>query len=785
MSRTARFFFVFRPVAGWICLVCLLTAQAALAQSPGLVPEAPDMAASPGDPAAPDIPGGPDMSTGPDPSVAPAAPATGVVNGASEQPHAMPPGPWSLPGTPAALDMPRSASLAVPPDFLAALPTLTIDMGKNGAFAPFAAYEQGLSLLRAGRNQEAATALATASAHPLAGFLARDAALLAGYAHEGAGGAAIARTFYEKWLAAGPENSLTPTVLLRLGATAAAMGDFPAARDALQRLCLSRPWMVQAKSASALARELFAAGRSDWNPDAPHVALAQAERAIDARRPDAAVAILDRLASVPGEKDVARLDYLRGKADFAKRRTDAALARFRGVRERFPASPIAPWAAYHEARCLWRKTDPESARRMEALLRGVVDDPAVEVRAREVSARHLMLLLTEQGRLAEALTASDVLAGLGRGGELAEQARGLSGVLCFALGRMEAATSRLSEFLRDHPNSDWAPGARYWLGRTRGAVGDDAGAAACHLGNAALCKNTYYGLRSAAQLQALVNPGRVNPASVQPFLYPSGTQAAPPPPASPDCPGATPPTSPGARPPGLQAMQERVAVLDASGMPELAELDLAFLAASAPADAELALAHIRLATRLFRLGPATATARRTFGDCLLCGDPARFGPLAAALYPRRHTAAIRVALAGSDVSENLILGLIRQESFFNAQVVSSAGAVGLMQLLPQTAANMAARVGLKPFSAKMLTDPATNIRLGVEYYTMRHAQYGNPEHTLCSYNAGAGKLAVWMQGLGNLEPDLFVEFIPYEETRDYVRKVLTNAMFYERLPPGD
>jgi len=781
MSRTACFFFVFRPVVGWFFLLCLIAAQAALAQPPGPGPAAPDMSESSGDPSTPEIPGGPDISAGADASASPAA-AVFYGKDAAGRPIGLPGGPWTLPGTAAALDMPRSATLAVPPDFLAALPAAVI---KNEAFAPFASFLQGLSLLRAGRFQEAATALAAASAHPLAGFLARDAALVAGYAHEAAGGAAIARTFYEKWLAAGPENSLTPTVLLRLGAAAAAVGDFSAARDTLQRLCLWRPWTGQAKSASALARELFAAGRSDWNPDAPHVALAQAERAIDALRPDAAGAILDRLASAPGEKDAARLEYLRGKVDFAKRRTDEALARFSAVRARFPSSPIAPWAAYHEARCLWRKTDPESARRMEALLRGVVDDPGVEVRAREMSARHLMLLLTEQGRLDEALAAADVLAGLGKGGDLAEQARGLSGVLCFALGRMEAATARLSEFLREYPQSDWAPGARYWLGRTRGAVGDDAGAAACHLGNAALCKNTYYGLRSVSQLQALANPGRVNPATVRPFLYPPGTQAAQSPPAASACPDAAPSTASGPRDPGLQAMQERAAVLDASGMPDLAELDLAFLAASAPADAELALAHIRLATRLFRLGPATATARRTFGDCLLRGDPARFGPLAAALYPRRHMAAIRAALAGSDVSEDLILGLIRQESFFNAQVVSSAGAVGLMQLLPQTAANMAARLGMKPFSAKMLTDPATNIRLGVEYYTMRHAQYGNPEHTLCSYNAGAGKLAVWMQGLGNLEPDLFVEFIPYEETRDYVRKVLTNAMFYERLPKGD
>jgi soluble lytic murein transglycosylase len=765
-----------------MALAALAASWAAAAQTvqaagpAGAIPGGPDSTETfiaPDAPGATEAPAGPDVREG----AASAVPGPVAAGGSARGPAT---GPWSLPRDPSALELPRAATLALAADTGPALGKIP---AQGEAFVPLDGFRQGLGLLRAGRFAEAAVALRAASEHPLAGFAARDAALAAGYALEAAGDHAAARAQYERWIAAGGENSLTPVVQVRLAATAAAAGDYAAARDTAQRLCLTRPWTDAARDAAALARALFVSGRSDFDPDAPHVALAQAERAIDASRPAAAAGILDRLAAAPGDKDMARLDYLRGKIDFAARRTDAALARFRSVRERFPASPIAPWAAYHEARCLWRKTDPESAAGMEALLRGVADDAGLETRVREVSARHLMLLLTEQGRLSDALAAADALAGLGKGGELAEQARGLSGVLCFALGRMEDATRRLSGYLRDYPQSDWAPGARYWLGRTLGAVGDDIGAAACHLGNMALSANTYYGLRSAAMLQALANPGRVNPAAVQPFLYPPGV-AAPLPAGPPLCP---PDAGSGAetRSAALRAMRERAGRLDAAGLSELAELDMAWQAAAVPRDAELALDHIRLATRLFRLGPATATAKRTFGDCLMRGDPARFGELAAALYPRRHVAAIRAALAGSDVSENLILGLIRQESFFNPAAVSGAGAVGLMQLLPQTAANMAAKVGMKPFAAGMLTDPAVNIRLGVAYYAMRHAQYGHPAHTLCSYNAGAGKLAVWMQGLGGLEPDLFVEFIPYEETRDYVRKVLTNAMFYERLPGGE
>ncbi|QLA14981.1 transglycosylase SLT domain-containing protein [Desulfolutivibrio sulfoxidireducens] len=715
--------------------------------------------------------------------------------------------PWDPPATPSALPLPRSATLPVPPGFADSLAV-------GGAMAPLAAFFRGLSLLDSGAFAQAAQEFSGVAAHPLAGFLARDALLLAGYAREAAGDPAGALAAYEGWLAAGPEMLLSQTVWLRAGAVAARVGETRKAGDFLRKLCLTRPWTDEAGHAAALARVLFASGRIDWNPDAPQVLLAQAERAIDARRTEAATRILDRLAAAPGDNDPARLDYLRGKIDFAKRRTDEALARFRGVRERFPASTIAPWAAYHEARCLWRRTDPESAVAMERVLRRVVEDVSVEVRAREVSARHLMLLLAEQGRLAEALEAAGILADLGRGGELAEQARALSGVLCFALGRFPEAEAHLAGFVKDFPESDWLPGARHWLGRTLAARGDARGAMGWYRANMAWNTNSYYGLRSAAEARVLAASTGLDPAAAPPArvaserartpgaavvvaatnaagesagpgnapsagVAPVGTPGAEPPPAM--CPGQA---APAARSPEVRAMFERAEFLDRSGLSELAELDLAWLAAAHPDDAELALSHIRLATRLFRLGPATATARRSFGDCLSRGDPARFGPLAEALYPRRHVGAIRAALSGSDVSENLILGLIRQESFFNEKARSSAGAVGLMQLLPQTAANMAARIGLKPFAATMLTDPAVNIRLGVEYYKTRHAQYGDAAHTLCSYNAGAGKLAVWLRGIGGLEQDLFVELIPYEETRDYVRKVLTNAMFYEALAAG-
>ncbi len=238
-----------------------------------------------------------------------------------------------------------------------------------------------------------------------------------------------------------------------------------------------------------------------------------------------------------------------------------------------------------------------------------------------------MLLRAEQGRLAEALETARLLAGLGRGGELAEQARGLSGVLCFALGRYAEAEAHLAGFVKDFPKSDWLPGARHWLGRTLAARGDARGAMGWYRANTAWSTNSYYGLRSAAEARALaastgLDPAAVPPARVAPAaartpgaavvvaatnaagesaasgtppsvgVAPAGTPGTEPPPAM--CPGdAALVRSPEARSPEDRAMLERAGLLDRSGLAELAELDLAWLAAAHPDDADLALEHIR------------------------------------------------------------------------------------------------------------------------------------------------------------------------------------------------
>ena len=133
-----------------------------------------------------------------------------------------------------------------------------------------------------------------------------------------------------------------------------------------------------------------------------------------------------------------------------------------------------------------------------------------------------------------------------------------------------------------------------------------------------------------------------------------------------------------------------------------------------------------------------------------------------------------------DVDEALLLGLARQESRFVPDIVSAAGAVGLMQLMPPTARWVAKQMGRADYQSALIADVAVNTQFGAYYF--RHCLdllEGMPALAAAAYNAGPNRAQVWRNG-APLEGAIWVESIPFNETRDYVKRVLANAMFYAR-----
>ena len=200
--------------------------------------------------------------------------------------------------------------------------------------------------------------------------------------------------------------------------------------------------------------------------------------------------------------------------------------------------------------------------------------------------------------------------------------------------------------------------------------------------------------------------------------------------------------------------------------------------ATDPQDHEVAA---RLALGFGLPEAAVAIARRLARDNLLLVDAG--WPVGADIPPD----------AGIDPA--LALALIRQESSFDPDAASPAGARGLMQLMPATAAQLQRKIGL-PNAA--LTDPADNIRLGTAHMQDLLRQFGGSVPlAVAAYNAGASRVREWLTNFGDprgggIDMVDWIELIPFTETRNYVQRVLENAAIYRahsagtaaQAPPG-
>jgi peptidoglycan lytic transglycosylase len=143
-------------------------------------------------------------------------------------------------------------------------------------------------------------------------------------------------------------------------------------------------------------------------------------------------------------------------------------------------------------------------------------------------------------------------------------------------------------------------------------------------------------------------------------------------------------------------------------------------------------------------------------------------------------------LQQQELDEAWVFGLIRQESRFVTDIRSSAGATGLMQLMPDTAKWVASQLGLRNFQQRLVSDVNTNLRLGTYY--LKHVLDtldNQPLLASAAYNAGPGRARRWRDDTNPLEGAIYAETIPFNETRDYVKKVLKNAMYYAKVLEHD
>jgi len=333
------------------------------------------------------------------------------------------------------------------------------------------------------------------------------------------------------------------------------------------------------------------------------------------------------------------------------------------------------------------------------------------------------------------------------------------------LTRQPDADEKLKTFLLKYPVSADAVDALYWLGRFSERSGNPAHARSFYDKAVARFPHTYFGMAAADRL-AKLGPGEENPAE---FL----DKIPPPPPLRP----FDEPVSASGQERWAKAQALRSIAFDGS-----AELELknAFFATGSP---RFLLEAAQAAFDQGHFGSGMAYARLAIPSF----DSRKFDelPLSAwkALYPLPYEAQLRREAEKNGLDPMIVAGLIRQESTFQADVVSYANAYGLMQLLPKTAKLMAKQRRVRYVKAKLF-DADYNLELGTYYFKGLVDLTGTPEYALAAYNAGEDRIALWKAERYYEEIPELVESIPFSQTRDYVQIVLRNAAVYRMIYPA-
>lgn len=150
-----------------------------------------------------------------------------------------------------------------------------------------------------------------------------------------------------------------------------------------------------------------------------------------------------------------------------------------------------------------------------------------------------------------------------------------------------------------------------------------------------------------------------------------------------------------------------------------------------------------------------------------------------ALYPFPYMQTISTWSADRKLNPMLVTALIRQESRFEPKIKSVVGATGLMQIMPETASDIASQIKVKDYKLENVDD---NIKFGTWYLDFTHKTYqGNSMLAVASYNAGPGAVSGWVSQSKTQDMDEFAESIPYDETKGYVKSVFANYWNYMRL----
>lgn len=401
---------------------------------------------------------------------------------------------------------------------------------------------------------------------------------------------------------------------------------------------------------------------------------------------------------------------------------------------------LAPRASYQRARALVRGGSGAAAR---SALRSTASRFA---NVSSAAAPALLLLADLQVDDGDIAGAARSLAEIGRrypSSSQAPLARFRAGLIAWQTSAARAAATFDTLFTR-YPKDDEADAARYWAGRAYERMGRRADAQQRWNQIIASSPYSYYAWLSNRRLKAAG------------WSPPAGADTA-------------------AHVAAVDSIAARIAALQQLGMDAETRFELDALVDRANAK------HAEAPAIADALLNASEPARglRVALRAIDRGTPTR--ALFRAAFPVVHEDALREESRRHSLDPALVAGLIRQESSFNPNAVSAVGARGLMQLMPAVGASIAKSMNYPMWDPALLFDPDVSLELGTAHLASSLKRGMPSARALAAYNAGASRVARWIDRPGSSDPELFTEWIPYTETRDYVRIVLRNQAIYEKL----
>ena len=346
-----------------------------------------------------------------------------------------------------------------------------------------------------------------------------------------------------------------------------------------------------------------------------------------------------------------------------------------------------------------------------------------------------------------------------------ERAAWKVGWTAYRTGKLADTVKVFESAVATFPRSDYRPGWIYWSGRARDRMGDATGATARYRLEVVDYGNSYYG-RLSSRLLASRQDGDAAVPSAARSVAASVTSNAPP------------------TEPLMRALMAAGLFDDALREVQFAQRTWgdspALQATSAWIRAQQAQ-ELRADERFAALRGSITTMRRAYPQFLSADGTALPVEVLRIIFPLDYWDLIEKYSKANGLDPYLVSALMAQESTFTAEIRSAANARGLMQVMPGTGRLYARKMGIRPFTTASLSQPDTNVRIGMQYFKDLVDRFGGVHYALASYNAGESRVAEWIKDTPDLPQDEFIDNIPFPETQNYVKRILGTAEDYRRL----